>query len=106
MQTTILTTISRNYVTSIRKLETAHAMLKALRQRVKPTARATQLDVTKAYVALKQGPKASQVDKWLEQWESTYTEAKDLDLLDVLSERPLYDFLEAVREINPGFADH
>jgi hypothetical protein len=48
--------------------------------------------------------KVQQHDKWLQQWEKTYTDAKLLELPEVYEERTLYDFLTAIRAVAPDFA--
>jgi hypothetical protein len=75
-----------------------------LKKRLAPTDRARKLEVAKQYQDLKQPPSAQQSERWLQQWEKIYTNAKLLQLPEVYEERPLYDFLTAIKDVAPSFA--
>jgi len=54
---------------------------------------------------LKKAPKTQSLDHWLREWEKVYTDCKLLDLPDVSRNRSLFDFLNAIASISPGFSD-
>jgi hypothetical protein len=101
----ILTTIARQHILYIANKDSVYQILSALKKRIAPTDRARELEVTRQYRDLQKAPKNQQIKKWIEQWEKIHADAENLDLLDIKNGRPLYDFLNAVRTISPGFAD-
>jgi Reverse transcriptase (RNA-dependent DNA polymerase) len=100
----IVTTVSRLNYSFISKEETPWGMLSALRKRLAPTDRARQLDLARQYQELKKTPRAQQLDRWLQSWEKTYKECLDNKLPEVTDERPVYDFLLAIKGIDPTYA--
>jgi hypothetical protein len=101
----ICTTISRTNLTFIlRNCDTPYAKLKALQKRLAPTDRARELELIRKYNEIKKLPRTQGVDKWLQQWEKTYTDAECIHLPDVQGDRPLYNFLQAVNGLDPHFA--
>ena len=80
-------------------------MLAALKQRVAPTDQARKIELINQYQKLKKAPRSQNLDTWLQQWEKTYKECKQLKLPDVQDDHPLYDFLNAISGIAPEFAN-
>ncbi|ERF70711.1 hypothetical protein EPUS_09493 [Endocarpon pusillum Z07020] len=103
IQDFILTRIDRQHLILLGGKETVYQMLTALKKRLAPTDRAREMDVIRRYRDLQRAPKYQQIDKWLLQWERVYTEAEQLSLPDVQKERPLYDFLNALRPVDTAF---
>ena len=97
-------TISRTFLSYTFKKESTHEVLIALKQRVAPTDRARKLELSQRYARLRKTPKSQSVEVWLQSWEQTYTECKDLKLPIVEDNLPLYDFLHAVSELAPEFS--
>ena len=62
------------------------------------------MELSVKYHSLKKLTKNQPVENWLRDWEKTYNDALALDLLDIKNNRPLYDFLYAVKAIDPTFA--
>lgn len=85
--------------------ETVWDALVSLKQRLAPTDRARKYELSKQYQELQKGPKGQQTEKWIQEWEKVLSDAEKLQLAEVQDDKPLYDFLNAVRGINPGFAD-
>ena len=42
---------------------------------------------------------------WLDQWITTYTEAKKIPIGEIAGTRPIRDFLMAIKQQEPSFAD-
>jgi hypothetical protein len=105
MRTFIQETISRTYLTYTLDCETSYDMLVELKQRIAPTDRAREAEMINKYSKLKKAPKSQSIDHWLREWEKVYTECKLLDLPDVSRNRSLFDFLNAIASISPGFSD-
>jgi hypothetical protein len=97
-------TISRIFLTYTFKKESTYDVLIALRQRVAPTDRARKLELSQRYGRLKKAPRSQNVEAWLQSWEQTYTDCKELKLPVVEDNLPLYDLLSAVAEIAPEFS--
>jgi hypothetical protein len=101
----ICTTISRTNLTYIlRNCDTPYAKLKALKRRLAPTDRARELELIHQYNELKKPPTSHGIDKWLQQWEKIYTDALAIKLPDVQKDRPLYDFLQAIKGLDASFS--
>ena len=101
----VCTTISRTNLTFIlQNCDTPYQKLKALQRRLAPTDRARELELVQQYNDLKKTPRAQGVDKWLQRWEKIYADALRLDLPDVQRDRPLYDFLQAVKGLDSSFS--
>ena len=103
LYTLIHKTVSKSYYTYLMKKETLHDMLVALKQRIAPTDQARKLKLTNQYQKLKKGPKTQNIDEWLKLWETTYMDCREFDLPDIAKTRPIYDFLQAVKDMTPDF---
>ena len=86
-------TISRTFLPYTFKKESTYDVLVALRQRVAPTDRARKLELSQRYAKLKKAPRSQNIEAWLQTWEQTYMECKELKLPIVEDNLPLYDFL-------------
>lgn len=100
----ILSTISRSNLSYILDKETLYQMLAVLKLRIAPTDRARRIEVARLYQDLKKAPRPHQIDAWLRRWEKICTDATRLDLPEVQGSRVLYNFLLAVRTLDPSFA--
>jgi hypothetical protein len=100
----IKSTLSRQNHSFILHKETPYQMLVALKKRLAPTDRARKLKLSRRYQELKQAPRSQQVEKWLQQWEKTYTECKILQLAEVQEEKLIYDFILIIKNIDPAYA--
>src|SRR4051812_9628851 len=106
MQSYIQENITRTYLTYTFKCDTPYDMLVALRHRVAPTNQACEVELVNYYQKLKRPPRNQNIDLWLQHWEKTYMDCKDLDIPDIKVDRPLHDFLNAVSMIAPDFAGY
>src|SRR4051794_8618587 len=100
----ILQSISANNIPFIRQTTTTWDLLSALKKRLAPTTRARELETLRRYSNLKTYDKNQNLETWLQSWEKCYIEATTLKLPDVEKHRPLFDFLEAIRNIDAHFA--
>jgi hypothetical protein len=99
----IMTTVDRQNILYLDGADTVYQKLVALKKRLAPTDRARTLEVTRRYREMLRGPKAQQHEKWLQQYERTYAEAVKIKLPDVQDDRPLYDFLDALRSTDMAY---
>jgi hypothetical protein len=100
----IVSSVSVKNIVYIEGATTVYQMLVALQKRLAPTDKTKKIQLKNRYNKLKKFRKNGSIEQWLETWERTYTEAKALRLLDVANERPLFDFIQAISSIDPGFA--
>lgn len=99
-------TIAANNVIFIQK-EDSHPwnILRALKNRLAPSDEARSLAVEQKYHKLCKGPGTQDLETWINQWSVTFTEAKEIGIGEVTGTRPIRDFLMAIREKEPTFAD-
>ena len=79
-------------------------MLVALKKRLALMDYAKKLEVVRKYNKLKTYSKREPVKKWLRNWETTYIDGKELQILEVANERSLIDFTTAILAIDLGYA--
>jgi predicted component of type VI protein secretion system len=79
-------------------------MLVALKKRLALTDYAKKLKVVYKYNKLKTYSKRELVEKWLRNWETTYIDGKELQILEVANKRLLIDFTTAILAIDLGYA--
>ena len=100
----IVTSVSKDNLYIIEDSTTVHAMLVELKRRLAPTDRARKLEITQRYQGLKMFNKRQDIEKWLREWETVYTEAVKLKLPEVSDEKPLFDFTGAIQAIDTSYA--
>lgn len=100
----ILETTSAHNLTFVRSSTDTYDILRILKQRLAPTDRARELEITKKYQALRRYHRNENIETYLNNWEKVYAEAAELKIPEVDRYRPLTDFLVAITEISPGFA--
>lgn len=100
----LVTTVSMNNIVYINDKTTVYQMLVALKKRLAPTDYARKLELACKYNKLKTYSKTEDVEKWLKDWEITYTDGKKLKIPEVADERSLFDFTHAVSAIDSGYA--
>ena len=99
----ITDTTARHLRTYTRDLDTPCDILQALRKRLEPTSFTRSFDLSKEYQALKPVNKHTDIERWLMKWETTYAAAVKIDLADVAGQKPLWDFLTAVKSIDEAW---
>ena len=78
-------------------------MLIALWTRFKPTNYACKLEVSNKYNQLKSWTKWQPVEDWLQEWEFIINKRKKLQILEVDSLCPLFNFTTTIRAINSRY---
>ena len=74
-----------------------------MRDRYAQTNHSRKRDLIKQLHELKRAPRSG-IEAWITRWETTYTQARQLDLPEATDPfRPLYEFLDAVVNLSPGF---
>jgi hypothetical protein len=104
IQKHIVTSVSTENHVYIRDEETTYQMLRKLKSRLAPTDYARKLEVIRRYNKLKTFSKRENIDKWLKDWEVTYTDGKGLRIPEVDEECPLLNFTHAISAIDSGYA--
>lgn len=102
--TTIQETISQTYLIYTLKCNTPYEMLRAFKKRVAPTDQARLIELSHKYQKLLSIGRSQNLRIWLQHWKKTYTKGQELGLPEVANQRPLYDFMEAVSDLEPGFS--
>ena len=102
----ILSSISRTYLVYTFKCDTTYDVLVSLKQRIAPTDDARKLRVATKYAKLKKAPRNQNFEVWLQEWETVYTECKELDLPEVNGDRSVKDFVYAVDSITPSWSEY
>jgi hypothetical protein len=100
----IHSTITASNLTYIRSKSTVYDMLVALRQKFAPTDKAREFGIVARYRNLCTWKRNQDVDAWLDQWLQDTEELKTLNSPVVQDERPLWDFLNAVRALDHVFS--
>ena len=76
----------------------------ALKNRLAPSDQSRSLAIEQRYQRLCNGPGTQDIEMWLDQWITTYTEAKKIPIGEVARTRPIRDFLMAIKQQEPSFA--
>ena len=69
-----------------------------------PTNYTRKLKLAYKYNKLKTYSKREDVEKWLKDWETMFTDRKKLKIPEVVDERSLFDFTHAISVIDSGYA--
>jgi hypothetical protein len=99
----IITSVARQHLSYLENKTTVYQMLTALKKRIAPTDRARKIELARRYRDIQQGPVNQDPDRWLTDWEKVYTDAVRLRLPEVQEEYPLYDFLNAIRNVDKAW---
>jgi len=101
----IKVTTGQHYQAYITGVTTPHERLKALSQRVSPTATARHDEARDAYRAALTGLRSSDWEAWLHGWEKALKDGQRLKIPETEGTFPTRDFLRAVAPISRIFAD-
>ena len=100
----VVTTVSSNNIVYISDKTTVYEMLVALKKRLAPTDFARKQELARKYNKLKKYTKRDDIEKWLKDWETTFTDATKLRIPEVADDRSLFDFAHAISSIDSGYA--
>src|ERR1700722_16832733 len=79
-------------------------MLVALKKQLAPTDYARKLELAQKYNKLKTYLKREDLEKWLKDWEITFTNGKKLKIPEVANKWPLFNFTYAISAIDSRYA--
>ena len=65
-----------------------------------------EIELGQEYAKQKQTPKNKNLNTWVDNWEVLYRKCKTANTADVAQDRPVFDFLTAIRPLASSFADH
>jgi hypothetical protein len=64
-----------------------------------------EIELGQEYAKQKQTPKNKDLNTWINNWEVLYQKCKTANIAEVTQDRPVFDFLAAIRPLAPSFAD-
>ena len=64
-----------------------------------------EIELGQEYAKQKQTPKNQDLNTWINNWEVLYQKCKTANIVEVAQDRPVFDFLAAIRPLAPSFAD-
>ena len=64
-----------------------------------------EIELGQEYAKQKQTPKNKDLNAWVDNWELLYQKCKTANIVEVARDRPVFDFLLAIRPLVPSFAN-
>jgi len=64
-----------------------------------------EIELGQEYARQKKTPKNMDLNTWIDNWEVLYQKCKTANIVEVAQDRPVFDFLTAIRPLAPSFAD-
>jgi hypothetical protein len=64
-----------------------------------------EIELGQEYAKQKKTPKNKDLNTWVDNWEVLYQKCKTANIVEVARDRPVFDFLLAIRPLAPSFAD-
>jgi hypothetical protein len=64
-----------------------------------------EIELGQEYAKQKKTPKSKDLSAWVDKWEVLYQKCKTANLVEVAQDRPVFDFLTAIRPHASSFAD-
>ncbi|EGD89741.2 hypothetical protein H105_03394 [Trichophyton soudanense CBS 452.61] len=95
----LVCSVQHPIMTSLALEEHSHVIFKKLKERLCPTQSERRRDVRQRWKSLMEDPPAKDVGIWLQNWENTYEDVKELGILD--EESAIDDLIEANEQIDP-----
>ena len=92
------------YWSTIKRIQGVKERLERLQEHAAPSTYAREQEVLARYDTVRKSAKATQLDEWLRQWESTLLDLKERKLPEAEEIRPTRAFLQAIESIQPLFA--
>ena len=105
VQNKVLGSISEKLLPQLKGRSTVYEILLYLNKRFRPTDQARRQEVILKWNDIKEIPSDKTIMQWLDHWELTYAEAKEIKLPHVESPQAQYDFLYAVQKISEAWAE-
>ena len=98
-------TITVQYAVYIEKESHPWDQLAALKRRLAPSDDARKLELEQRYARIKQGPGNQDLEKWLDEWSIVVEKANTAKIAEVSENRPVRDFLLAIRNKYSSWTD-
>jgi hypothetical protein len=64
-----------------------------------------EIELSQEYARQKKTPKSKDLNTWIDTWEVLYQKYKTANIVEVAQDRPVFDFLTAIRPLASSFAD-
>jgi hypothetical protein len=64
-----------------------------------------EIELSQEYARQKKTPKSKDLNTWIDTWEVLYQKCKTANIVEVAQDRPVFDFLTAIRPLASSFAD-
>ena len=87
------------------RLSDPRLMLIEIKERCTVSNHIREIELGQEYAKQKKTPKNKDLDTWVDNWEVLYQKCKTANIVEVAQDRPVFDFLTAIRPLAPSFAD-
>jgi hypothetical protein len=87
------------------RLSDPRLMLIEIKKRCAVINHIREIELGQEYAKQKQTPKNKDLNTWVDSWEVLYQKCKTAKMVEVAQDRPIFDFLIAIRPLAPSFTD-
>jgi len=87
------------------RLSDPRLMLIEIKKRYTVIDHIREIELGQEYAQQKKTSKNKDLNTWIDNWEVLYQKCKTANIVEVAQDRPVFDFLSAVRPIASSFAD-
>jgi hypothetical protein len=87
------------------RLSDTRLMLIEIKKRCTVIDHIREIELGQEYARQKKTPKNKDLNTWVDTWEVLYQKCKTANIVEVAQDRPVFDFLTAIRPLAPSFAD-
>jgi len=87
------------------RLSDPRLMLIEIKRRCTVIDHIREIELGQEYAKQKKTPKNKDLNTWVDNWEVLYKKCKTANIVEVAQDRPVFDFLTAIRPLAPSFAD-
>src|SRR5256714_8466395 len=87
------------------RLSDPRLMLIEIKKRCTVINHIREIELGQEYAKQKKTPKNKDLNTWVDDWEVLYQKCKTANIIEVAQDRPVFDFLAAIRPLAPSFAD-
>jgi hypothetical protein len=87
------------------RLSDPRLMLIEIKKRCTVIDHIREIELGQEYARQKKIPMNKDLNTWVDSWEVLYQKCKTANIVEVAQDRPVFDFLTAIRPLAPSFAD-
>lgn len=87
------------------RLSDPRLMLIEIKKRCTVIDHIREIELGQEYAKQKKTPKNKDLNTWIDDWEVLYQKCKTANIVEVAQDRPVFDFLAAIRPLTSSFAD-